>query len=111
MSTFTERGAQAYRDSRLNAYLSEIDADERITDLADAIRADRDRVSFLIGDDCRWLCDAVADALSDGDWLFVQHQAEKHVLPMILAAAEEQFASDAQDAAEARSEYMQEARA
>lgn len=118
MGTFTEAGAQAFRDGQINAHLGRVDAadahEDRIDDLVTEIGQDTARVSELIADDCGWLCDAAAQALETGDWLGLGEMVKRHALPLIREAAKEDAAAAErqarEDAGEARYEARMDAR-
>lgn len=111
MGTFSESGAQVYRDSQLNTHLNTLAddeaTDEGITERAGDILKDSAWVSGLIFENgAEWACDAIAHALATGDWLFVRNQACKHVLPLIDAAAADAEAKFIADGEEGRSYAM-----
>lgn len=42
---------------------------------------------IINSDDHLWLTDAVAYAVKTGDWLYVQHMTERHLMPTLIAKA------------------------
>ena len=104
MSAFTERGAQAYRDTRLNAYLSDevlaepLD-DAEITDLLATAGVDDS------------ILEAAVYAVRNQDFGYLVRQYERLAGPLVREEMADRVRRAEGDAAEARSEYMQEARA
>ena len=104
MSAFTERGAQAYRDSQLNAYLSDEVLAEPMGDMEIVNLLDEKGASDEI-------LEAAVYAVRNQDFGYLVRQYERLAGPLVREEMADRVRRAEGDAAEARSEYMQEARA